>query len=73
MYVCMYVCMYVYVYTHTHTHTHTQLCVSPKKVKSDIEKYILFYLFIFFWLSHVALGILVPQPGIEPSPPHPCL
>ena len=25
--------------------------------------------FFFFWLHHVACGILVPQPGIEPVPP----
>ena len=24
--------------------------------------------FFFFWLSHMACGILVPQPGIEPGP-----
>ena len=23
---------------------------------------------VFFWLSHMACGILVPQPGIEPGP-----
>ena len=23
----------------------------------------------FFWLHHAAYGILVPQPGIEPTPP----
>ena len=23
----------------------------------------------FFWLHHVACGILVPQPGIKPMPP----
>ena len=27
------------------------------------------FLFLFFWLHHVACGILVPQPGIEPMPP----
>ena len=25
--------------------------------------------FFFFWLHHVACGILVPQPGIQPLPP----
>ena len=24
---------------------------------------------LFFWLCHVACGMLVPQPGIEPTPP----
>ena len=26
-------------------------------------------LFFFFWPSHMACGILVPRPGIEPTPP----
>ena len=27
------------------------------------------FLFIYFWPCHVACGILVPRPGIEPTPP----
>ena len=27
------------------------------------------YFVFIFWLHHAAFGILVPQPGIEPSPP----
>ena len=27
------------------------------------------YLFFFFWLSHTACEILIPQPGIKPVPP----
>ena len=27
-----------------------------------------FILFLFFWPHHVACGILVPRPGIEPGP-----
>ena len=30
---------------------------------------LLFSFLVFFWLRHVACGILVPQPGIEPVPP----
>ena len=29
----------------------------------------LFFCCFFFWLHHVAHKILVPQPGIKPSPP----
>ena len=27
------------------------------------------FFFFMFWLHHAACGILVPQPGIEPTPP----
>ena len=29
----------------------------------------LLFFFFFFWRHHIACGILVPQPGIEPAPP----
>ena len=28
-----------------------------------------FFFFFFFWLGHVACGLSIPQPGIEPAPP----
>ena len=31
--------------------------------------YVCMYLFIYFWSRHVACGILVPRPRIEPMPP----
>ena len=31
--------------------------------------YIYIYIFFFFWPRHVACGILVPPPRIEPVPP----
>ena len=36
----------------------------------NINKFVIFILFyvIFSWPCHMAYGILVPQPGIEPSP-----
>ena len=35
-----------------------QVCVCPFLIKKK-----------YFWLYHAACGILVPQPGIEPTPP----
>ena len=35
---------------------------------NTLKKFILFYFFIF-WPCHVACGILVPPPGIEPKSP----
>lgn len=32
--------------------------------------YVLIFLIINFWLYHVLYGILVPQPGIELTPPN---
>ena len=40
----------------------------PQEKRVNKAVSILFYLFIF-WLHHVACGILVPQPGMEPVPP----
>ena len=40
---------------------HFSLHSSPKGRKE--------FTFFFFWSPHVASGILVPQPGIEPVPP----
>ena len=36
--------------------------------ESTLYVYLLFF-FFFFWPYHMACGLLVPQPGIEPVPP----
>ena len=28
-----------------------------------------FFFFLIFWLHHMACGLLVPRPGMEPAPP----
>ena len=37
--------------------------------KSPDFKILFIYFIFYFWLHHVACGISVPQPGIEPGPP----
>ena len=41
----------------------------PMSLKTNLRTFSFFFLsFFFFGLCHVACGISVPQPGIEPGP-----
>ena len=58
IYVCIYVCLrvylyiYIYIYIYIKTHIHTHIYTHTH----------------IFWPHHGACRILVPQPGIEPTP-----